>query len=297
MLLALAFAAVVAAVLAQTMTRRLRRLTRASADFAKGYAPFELTVRGRDEIGELGRAVQSMAAELERRNRYNREFVSILLHELKTPLTSIKGASELLEGTASDKPDARQKFLANIRFEAERMIRMVGELAELTRLDTDTAPARRVRADYPALVREIVERLEPGLDPGHAPISVAVPEKPIHVRAAPDRIEQLLANLLDNAIRHTPPDGAIQVTVEEGPAGCVITRVKDTGCGIPAANLAKVFDPFFTTVPRDKPLDYGSGLGLAIARSIVENHHGRLSVESEPGHGATFIVTLPLDSG
>ena len=102
-----------------------------------------------------------------------------------------------------------------------------------------------------------------------------------------------MGNLLDNAARYTPASGCIEVRVEAGPDDTVVTSVRDTGCGIAPSNLGKVFDRFFTTEPKDKPKDYGSGLGLAIAKSIVENHQGRIWVESTPGQGTTFFFSLP----
>lgn len=295
--LAVGAAVLVAGVLAQTFTRRLRRLTRAAVDYAHGSGTLQVPVRGADEIGELGRAVSRMEQELDRRNRYNRDFIATVLHELKTPLTAIKGAAELLEIGAAEKPEARRKFIANIRYEADRLARLAGELNVLTKLDTEALRAPRDEVNYTEFVRAVMSRLEPTFDSQHARLSVSVPERDLFVRIVPGRIEQVLSNLLDNALRYTPADGSVEVAVTEGPDRTVITSVRDTGCGIAPANLARVFDRFFTTEPKDKPKDYGSGLGLAIAKTIVENHQGRIWVESEPGKGATFFFSLRLARG
>ena len=259
--------------------------------------PLDVRVGGRDEIAELARALNHMAAELQRTNQYNREFISTVMHELKMPITAIKGAAELLEQGAFAKEEARVKFLGNIRFETERLARMVWELNELTKLDTEMPHASKEKTDYGRCVRDIVERFETTLDSPHATIRVVLPAKPVFARILPGRIEQVVGNLLDNAVRYTPASGLIEVTVEPGADSTVVTCVRDTGCGIAPSNLAKVFDRFFTTEPKDRPKDYGSGLGLAIAKSIVEHHQGSIAVESTLGQGATFSFRLPACEG
>ena len=291
---ALGVAVLIAAILAQTLTRRLRKLTKASVAFAQGTAPFETDIKGRDEIGELGGAMKQMAAEIEKRNHYNRDFISTVMHELKMPLTAIKGAAELLEQGAAENPAARGKFISNIRFEVDRMVRMVAELAELTKLDVEVLRGQKETVDYVQFVREVAERLEPTFDQHHAEFRVVLPEKNIPVKLLAGRVEQVISNLLENAFRYTPVTGSVELRVEEGPEQNVITRIRDTGCGISSSNLDKVFDRFFTTEPKDKPKDYGSGLGLAIAKSIVENHGGTIWVETEAGKGACFSFSLPV---
>ena len=151
--------------------------------------------------------------------------------------------------------------------------------------------------NYCAGVREIVERFKTSLDAPHAEIALSLPVEEFQVFANVGRLEQVLCNLLENAVRYTPVSGSVSVAVKAGPDRTVVTSVSDTGCGIQPSNIEKIFDKFFTTEPKDKPKDYGSGLGLAIARTIVENHQGRIRVESSPGKGATFFFSLPLSTG
>ena len=288
---------ILATILAYSITGRLRKLTRAATAFARGDGPLDVRVKGRDEIAELAWALSHMATELQRTNRYNREFISTIMHELKMPITAIQGAAELLEQGAFAKEEARVKFLGNIRYEAERLARMAWELGELTKLDTEVPHAPKEKVDFGQCVREIVERFETTVDSPHAALRVTLPAKPVFARILPGRIEQVIGNLLDNAVRYTPAEGSVEVTVEPGADNTVITTVRDTGCGIAPSNLAKVFDRFFTTEPKDRPKDYGSGLGLAIAKSIVENHQGTIEVESTFGQGATFRFRLPACEG
>lgn len=290
---AIALGVLLAVILAHSIARRLRKLTAAAAAFAGGAAALDVQVGGRDEIAELARAVRRMATEIQRTNQYNREFISTIMHELKMPITAIKGAAELLEHGAADRADTRAKFLGNIRFEADRLARMVWELNELTKLDTEIPRAQRERVDYGQCVREAVDRFTPTLDGPHAAIAVCLPEQPVFARIVPGRIEQVIGNLLDNAVRYTPAAGRIEVRVEAGPDSTIVTSVRDTGCGIAPANMGKIFDRFFTTEPKGRPKNHGSGLGLAIAKSIIESHQGSIRAESEPGRGATFFFSLP----
>ncbi len=292
--LAVAAAFLTAVVLALTITRRLRRLTRATRDFAEGTAPMEVRIGGKDEIGELARSVKRMAEEIDRRNRYNRDFLSETTHELKAPLTAIKGAVEILEQGAAEKPASRDKFISNIRHDVERMIRLVGELTRLTQLDVDVLSEKKEPVEYCTFLRQLVERVRAARAGQNPPLTVSVPDGAYTVSMIPHRIEQVINNLLENAFRYTPPAGTVELGLREGPDQTVVTSVRDTGPGIAPANVEKIFDRFFTTEPKDREKAYGSGLGLAIARSIIENHGGRIWVESTSNRGATFFFSLSI---
>ena len=294
--LSLLFAAAVSVVIGHTMTRRLHLLTAATRAHALGQPPPPRPAGGHDEIAELGHAIDRMAHDLEARHRYNRDFVATTLHELKTPVTAIRGAVEVLESGAINKPAAREKFLANLRFEAERLTRLVGELGELTRVDTEDLRERRTTCDYVACVRDILDRLRPTFTEPHATLDVALPDEPLTAAIVPERIEQVLANLLENALRYTPADGRVTVRVTRPTPAAILTTVEDTGPGIPPAQLERIFDRFYTTEPKGIPRDYGTGLGLAIARSIIEHHQGRIWAENAPPHGALLSFTLPSSS-
>lgn len=288
-------AAAAAAALAFTITRPLRRLTRAAGEIARG-ATREIPpdLHGRGEIGILADALRRMTAELERRNRYNRDFISETLHELKTPLTAIIGAAEILEAEEPPAEGSRRRFAANIRLDARRMNALVGELAALTRLDIETAAAPRETVNYPDFVLGVLSRAEAAFEKPRAELKVELSEKPLPVSIVPGRIEQVILNLLENAFRYTPPEGTVTVSVSPLPDRGVLTAVRDTGPGIAPANRGKIFERFFTTEDRNGSHPYGSGLGLAIARSIVEKHGGQIEAAAPPGGGALFTFTLPL---
>ena len=293
--IALACAGLVATVMALTMTRRLRALMRETRSFASGQTPLGAPPRGGDEIAELGRAVHRMADEIESRNIYNRDFIQTTLHELKTPLTAIRGAAEVLEGVKGgedgEASDLRKRFLGIVGFQARRLMQLVGELRELTRVDVELSRTPRVDVDYGSFVKDAVARLADTFPEPHAELVVVVPDDPVHLQLVPGRIEQVLANLLDNAFRYTPPAGQVTIMVEKDVV--VSTTVADNGCGIVPSNIDRVFDRFFTTERSQRPQDYGSGLGLAIAASIVRRHQGEIRVTSELGEGTRFTFDIP----
>jgi len=291
----LLLAVIISVFIAQTMTSRLRKLTKAARSYAKGGDSLALEVGGSDEIGELGHAMRIMAEDIEKRNAYNRDFVSTVMHELRTPVTAIKGAAEVLEQGAMERKDMRLKFLSNIKYEADRLNRMVGEISELTKLDVEILRGKREKIDYCGVVKEIVDRLMPTFDQQKASFFLRIPEEKIEVLMIIGRIEQVISNLLENAFRYTPVDGNVELkVVYKKDDNQVVTVVSDTGCGISDKHFPFIFNKFYTTEPKDLPKDYGSGLGLAIAKSIVENHGGRIWVESAEGQGARFSFSLPV---
>lgn len=290
LLISLLAAAAAAVLLSVTMTRRLRALTGSVKSFARGDSPMTLKQSGRDEIGELGRAFNQMAEEISKINTQNRNLVSTTTHELKTPLTAIKSSVQLLqEGGALD-PETQKKFLENIGVSTERLLTMVEKLSYLSKLNSEELRGKKEKVPYGSFVRDAVDRLYPS--PGIR-IELEMPGKDVNVPVIPERIEQVLSNLIDNALRYTPKDGTITISVKPG-EGEVITTVRDTGQGIEPSELPKVFQQFYTTVPKNSLKEYGSGLGLAIAQTIIQNHGGRIWAESVPGKGSTFTFTLPV---
>ena len=209
------------------------------------------------------------------------------------PLTAIKGAAELLEQGAAEKEESRKKFVGNIRHEVDRMVRMVWELHELTRLDVENLRGQKESVSYCQYLRDVVERFEAGLEGGDVRVVLSVCNEELPVNIVPGRIEQVVTNLLDNAVRYSPPSGVVEITVGVGEDGYVLTSVADQGPGVSFTNAEKVFDRFFTTEPKDVPKEYGSGLGLAIARSIIENHSGSIWLDSDQPVGARFVFSLP----
>jgi signal transduction histidine kinase len=292
MIIALLFAALVSAIFSYTITYRLRVLTKSSMAYARGDKSLDIRIKGRDEVAELADAVEYMADEIEKRNEYNKEFLSTVMHELKTPVTAIRGAAEVLEEGGCEKPDIRAKFLSNIIYEANRLNRMVGELSEVTKMDVESLRGHKSKVNYAVYLNEALERLMPTFDQEHAEFSAVVADDIGETMIVPGRIEQVISNLLENAFRFTPPSGKVTLEACKDENGMLRTCVRDTGPGISDTARQKVFDRFYTTEPKDVPKDYGSGLGLAIAKSIVENHQGRIWVDDSDS-GACLCFVLP----
>lgn len=278
----LALAALVAAFLALTISRPLARLTSAARRIAAGERGVSLGASGRDEIGELARAFDAMARGLDARLAYIEELAANVSHEFKTPIASIRGAAELLRDGAADDPRARTRFLGNIVDDAARLERLVTRLLELSRLEArHPAPTP---LDYRALTENLVARYR---EAGRL-VELAYQTDQTIVFAHEAALESALANLVDNALRFSPPSSAVRVEVAVSPTMGLVTRVVDRGRGISPANLPRVWDRFFTTAREDG----GTGLGLTIVKAAVEAQGGQIGVDSRLGEGSTFWFSL-----
>jgi signal transduction histidine kinase len=290
--IAVGSAAAISALLAWTLTRRLRRLTASAAAHSRGENHGRFALAGNDEIAELSRSFDHLTESLAARNRYNRDFVATTLHELRTPITAIRGAADLLQGSAGEKPDAREKFLGHIRHHADRLGRLVGELGELTRVDTGSdEDYPRTEGDLHAALERIVDRAETAFAAPRARLLRDWEPEPLVARFNEERIEQALLNLLDNAFRYTPATGTVTISLRSTGQGVEI-MVEDTGRGIAANDLPHIFDRFFTTEAPDPGREYGTGIGLAVARAIARQHGGDIRAESEPGRGTRMRFSM-----
>ena len=206
-------------------------------------------------------------------------------HDLRTPLATIRGAStELLDGVDHDEA-ARTRLLRLVDLEASRLDRLVSNLLELSRIESGAMEPRRQRVGADELVRHSLQRF--GLMPGRVRLEVEIPDDLPVITVDATQIEQVLANLLDNAVRHSPHGAPVTVSVSREGDGVRI-RVADRGPGVPPDEAELLFQPF-----RSGAIAGSSGVGLAISRAIVERHGGTITVDDQPGGGARFTVTLP----
>jgi signal transduction histidine kinase len=226
-------------------------------------------------------------------DRLRTSFVGDVSHELRTPLTAIKGFVETLQEGAADDPEARRRFLQTVATETDRLIRLTNDLLLLTRADADQLELRLSTTSLAACVDRAVAQLQSCAQGKQISIVVEQPDEAPLVRVDRDRIHQVLVNLLDNAVKFTPPEGRVALAFgrEDGLVSCTVS---DTGPGIPADEIPHLFGRFYRgDSSRARQGAGGYGLGLAIAKAIVEAHGGRLWVESEPGEGASFTLALP----
>jgi two-component system, OmpR family, phosphate regulon sensor histidine kinase PhoR len=247
--------------------------------------------------GDAGAAAGAVAVvrdvtDLRRAERLRRELTANVSHELRTPLTSIKGFAETLLAGAWADEDTCRRFLTIIDAEATRLMTLVDDLTALSRLESRAAPLTLAAIRLDALAVDAVSRLLPQAE-RHQVALDAAPAPAITVTADANRIMQVFTNLIDNAIHFTPEGGRIDVALRTDGADAVAS-VTDTGRGIPADDLPRIFDRFYR-VDRSRSREAGgTGLGLAIAKHIVEAHGGRIAVSSRLGRGSTFSFTLPL---
>jgi len=271
-------------VLARGMTSPLRSMTAAARAMARGDYSRRVPDTSRDEVGELARAFNRMAADLEAADRDRRELIANVSHELRTPISALHAILEnLVDGVAAPDPATLQIALA----QTERLGRLVRELLDLARIDAGTEPLDR--QDVP--VAQVLEAAVAEASMAGRDVRFAVDVSPPHAVAWADgaRLHQVLANLLDNAARHSPPGGTVQVTARSGPHGLHL-EVADDGPGVAPADRDRVFDRFYRGGPV-AAAGGGTGLGLAIARWAVALHGGRIGLADDTG--SRFVVDLP----
>jgi two-component system sensor histidine kinase BaeS len=296
--LALTVGIVASVLLARSIARPLARLTTAAGNINAGNLDARLPEMGDDEVGHLGRAFNATLERLAATYAAQRALLANIAHELRSPLTSIRGyAQALRDGTASE-PTAQATALTVIDEEAQRMTTLVNQVLQLARLES----GQLVMQLEPVALLPLLERLRratlPQAQAGGVEVTIAAPPT-LGLTADAELLTQALSNLLTNALRHTPSGGRVSVTASTfvGNDGVRQARVavSDTGAGIPPDQLKHVFERFQRGADADDaaggPRRFG--LGLAITREIVRQHGGTLTVSSAPGAGTTFALHLP----
>ena len=253
-----------------------------------------LPCEGAEPTGPCAILVMQDVTEHVRYDQLRKEFVANVSHELKSPLTSIRSLTETLLGGAVEDPTNNRRFVQLIEEDAARLSRLIDDLLSLSQIESQAVPLKLAAVPLKPLVESVVASCQSAIAHRQLRVELALPEA-LAVHADADRLRQVLANLLDNAIKYNQAGGSIHVTaMPEGPM--VRVAVSDTGIGIPPHDLPRVFERFYRVdKARSRELG-GTGLGLSIVKHIVEAHGGVVSVDSRPGHGSAFSFTLPLAS-
>jgi signal transduction histidine kinase len=255
---------------------------------ARGDYGRRVRATSRDEVGDLARAFNAMATELGDADRQRRELVANVSHELRTPLGALQALLEnLVDGVEPPDPAALRTALA----QTERLGRLVAQLLDLSRLESGALEVQHVSFDTRALLEQAARECALG----DRPVRLKVQVEPGDLQATgdPERLHQVVANLLDNAVRHSPPEGRVWLTAHGATAGRTTIVVADEGPGIPVDEAERVFERFHRTDAARATRDGGTGLGLAIARWIVDAHGGVIRAESREPRGCRMVVEIP----
>jgi signal transduction histidine kinase len=274
--------------LARGMTQPLRDMAAAAHAMETGDYSARVVTTSRDEVGQLAAAFNRMSAELAVLEKSRRDLVANVSHELKTPITAIRAHLEnLADGVEQPDPKTLQVMLT----QTERLGRLVDQLLDLSRLESGEVPMYLEVTTLEPIVARVLSEIAVGRAVTDVTLRNEVPAD-LAATADAERIHQVLYNLVDNAVRFTPPGGAVVVAAtRQGER--VDVAVRDTGVGIAREHLPRLFERFYRADASRSREGGGTGIGLAIARSIVEAHGGRIIAASEPGHGSTFTFDLP----
>ena len=273
-----------------------------AARFAQGHLDERMVVHGDDEMATLARTFNAMAANLseqiarmEELSTLQRRFVSDVSHELRTPLTTVRMAAEVI-GDASDTFEPALRRSAELMVDQlDRFEDMLADLLEISRFDAGAATLDAQCADVVAVVRDVVETIEPLAERRGSRMVVWLPEEPVTADIDPRRVARIVRNLMVNAVEHA--DGTVVQLDMAADAQAVAVRVRDRGVGMDADQVEHVFDRFWRADPARARTTGGTGLGLAISAEDARLHGGRLEAWGRPGHGASFRLTLPLYAG
>lgn len=289
---AMAVALLLGIFLASTLTRPIRELTAATRSLARGDMDQKVEVQTKDEIGQLAESFNQMSADLARASRLRRKMTADIAHELRTPLSLILGYTE---SVSDGKLPATQETMDIMHDEAKRLSRLVDDLRVLSLADAGELSLDCYPTDPRSLLEQTLRKRSPEAQQRELNIQIeSEPDLPL-VNVDPDRLVQVLDNLVSNALRHTAAGGQVTLSAAvQDDQQSVVLQVSDTGDGIAVDDLPFVFDRFYRADQSRQRQGAESGLGLAIAKSIVESHGGSISVSSTVGRGATFTITLPV---
>ena len=278
--------------LSRTITRPIRELTHATHAVSQGDLTQQVPVRTKDELGELARAFNTMSVELSRSVNARKQMTADIAHELRTPLSLILGHAEAVHDGVL--PPTMGNFEI-IREEATRLEHLVNDLRTLSLADAGELSITLQSIEPGGLLRDVASLYEYQMKRKNIELVLDIASPLPTLEGDPGRMTQVLTNILDNAVRHTPVGGTITLAAKQI-NDKVEFSIQDSGPGLPPEEVGRIFERFYRTDPSRQRQDSGSGLGLAIAKSIVQAHGGQISAESDPGKGLRVIITLAWKS-
>lgn len=277
----------------RSITRPLSFLRKKTRQVARGDFEGNLDLSSPPEIGGLAQDFNLMCNKLKEMEKMKSDFFSLMAHELRTPLASIKeGTNLLLKGIGEEYNEKRRTVLTVIAEESNRLIDLVNSLLDLSKMEAGMMALNLEKSDIRSLINKAVSGMEPLAMAKNVGIKVEIPQDLPYVKMDGERILQALRNLIGNAVKFTPLGGHVTISAQPLEKG-VSVSVADTGPGVPKEDLNAIFDKFRQATLTSYSKIKGTGLGLAIVKHIISAHGGKVWVESEPGHGCTFIFLLP----
>lgn len=269
----------------------LKKITAATSDYAKGDFSKKIQINRNDEIGMLGDSLDYMAMEINNLNNYQRNFIANISHDFRSPLTSIKGYLEaMLDGTIP--PEMQEKYLAIVISETERLTKLTNNLLTLNNVNEKGMVLDLSDFDIVKIIKQTIETFEGTCVKKHLKFKLVFSDKELYVNADQSKIQQVIYNLIDNAIKFSNADSSIIISASERNDKISIS-VKDFGIGIPKESVAKIWERFYKSdLSRGKDKK-GTGLGLAIVKDIIAAHKSYIDVISTEGVGTEFIFSLP----
>ncbi|MFC1869850.1 sensor histidine kinase [Chloroflexota bacterium] len=297
-LIAAAVALITGLVLTRQITRPIKALVNGSRQIARGNLRHRVEIKSNDEMGNLGQSFNAMAVSLDEAEQERRRIIADIAHELRTPLTVIEGTVTGIQDGVFQ-PD--KEHLDAIKEQTSLLTRLTSDLRDLSRAESGQLKLVLTLTDLIDLVRRQASQFEVKAQEKGIETKLVLPEEAPKVNVDPARIEQVLGNLLTNAVRHTPSGGSITVLIRtldrdkahqiDSPS--LLLSVADTGEGIAPEHLPHIFERFYRVETSRARREGGTGLGLAIVKQMVQAHGGKVWVESEPGKGSSFYVALP----
>jgi two-component system sensor histidine kinase GlrK len=277
----------------RSITFPIGLLKNKTREIANGNFQGSLEIKSPPEIGDLALAINSMSAKLHEIDRLKADFFAYMSHELRTPLTSIKeGTGLLLEGVGGETTDKQRKLLTILAEESNRLINVVNSLLDLSKMEAGMMTYEFEVSNVDPLIKRAVAEITPLIEAKQIKLESRVDAPLPAINVDPERILQVLRNLLGNAVKFTPKGGQVSVSVKPLD-GKLEVSVKDSGPGIPTESLISIFEKFSQGNHKGAHTRSGTGLGLAIAKSIISSHGGKIWAESELGQGSTFTFVLP----
>jgi signal transduction histidine kinase len=322
LLVGLGMALIASLLVARRVVRPLEKLRHGVERIGRGDMNSRLELKTGDEIEVLGEEFNKMTQHLQQAHaglehkvaartqelavanerlkeidHLKSDFVSNVSHELRTPLTAIKGAVDLvLREVAGPLTEKQIHYLTRVRSNTQHLAGLINDLLDLSKIESGRIEVKSRRVSLSGLVHEVVETLRPVAAEKVVALEATIPEPLTLVWADRDKINQVLMNLIGNAIKFTPAQGRVAVSASRNGKESVLVSVSDTGPGVPPDEKEKIFEKFYQVAEVDGVKPKGTGLGLAICKALVELHGGRIWVETEINRGSTFSFTLPASA-